>query len=306
MCILSSPLPLRITVHDMSVYKCPEPYELVSLVMNILVRNPGELEDLFQRCRSLSWFICKGIARINLNLVTCTPTSASLPALELPALEYLTISDLRITDELHGARFPRLPRLKEVNLINHSGRWTPFFHDDDFARGEKLTLEVSKWSNDDLICIGRFRSIRTLVLRGMWYNNGPRWEWSSIGVELPLLEALVLHGRVEEKILALIEAPGLKRMQFEQNTYGRDSLFAKNLRLLVQPVEYLHLWLSPHIHATSRVEELGELIDGAPSLIGVFVSRWMEQRLREYKWTDATRNLRFSLILDCSKQLLEM
>ena len=100
----SSPLPIRITVRDT--------FDTVSLVRPILVRKPGELEDLFQRCKSLSWTIRKGSAEIN--FVTSTLTSASLPA-----LEYLTISDLRILEGgLHGARFPRLPRLKEIKLID--------------------------------------------------------------------------------------------------------------------------------------------------------------------------------------------
>ena len=135
----------------------------------------------------------------------------------------------------------------------------------------------------------------------MGYDK-PRWgdPVDLIRVELPLLEALVLHGRVEEKILASIETPGLKRMQFQQNSYGWHSLVARNLGLLVQRVEYLYVWLSDYDDDTSfRIEQLGKLVDEAPSLIGVFVGPWMGCfSMREYKWTDTTRNLRFSPILD--------
>ena len=107
-----------------------------------------------------------------------------------------------------------------------------------------MTLTVTnKWINDNLICMRRFRSIRTLILQETRVDGAPSWggwgpPWSE--VELPLLEALALSGSVSGQILVAIEAPGLKRMRIEENTFGRQSLFAINLSL-VESVEYLYV-----------------------------------------------------------------
>ena len=305
----SSPLPLHISVHDpdcSNLYERAEAYDALEcffLVKYILVRNSGEPENLFQRCKYLSWFIFKGPAEVHL-------VSSALTCASLPALEYMTIKNLRIAkDELHVARFPRLPRLKEVRFIDHSEPWGhSFFHDDDFAGAERLTFTITdKWHNNDLICMRRFQSIRTLILQETRRSGEPPWAglgWPVKEVELPLLEALALSGSVWDDVLTLIEAPGLKRMWIEENTFGRHSLFTIALKFRVRPVEYLYVWLSEDTYVTSKVKELERLVEEARSLISVFVSPWMEQHLREKGWKHATRNLCCFPILDRSKYFL--
>ena len=163
----SSPLPLHISIHDSD---CGSLYgnrplnldgnlsdEYFSLVKHVL---EGQPENLFQRCRSLSWYLYK--RAVEAKLVTRAFTSASLPA-----LEYLTIKNLIVFNDDLITRFPRLPQLKEVTLIDHSETCIPpLFHDDDFAKTERLSFAVtSRWIDYDVICVRRFRSIRTLILK---------------------------------------------------------------------------------------------------------------------------------------------
>jgi len=280
----SSPLPLRISVHDpdcRSLYGKPdgEVSEVCfSLVKHILDSNSGD----FQRCRALSWTFENAISDIE--LAARTFTSASFPV-----LEYLTIQNLFVVNGNLKIGFPRLPRLKEVTLVDHAETCTPpFFHDDDFANVERLTFTVtSNWMGYDVNCIRRFRSIRKLMLKG-----GGRYG-SFIGTmvdplkpaEFPLLEALTLSGNVPHEVLSLIRTPGLREMDIEGGwATGRHSLVASHLVHLIRSLENLYVSLSEEVHAMSWVEELERLIAEAPSLVCVCASPWMVRYLTGKAW----------------------
>ena len=284
----SSPCPLRISVHDP---ECHSLYgnakrvlsdEYFSLVKHVLDSNSGEPGNLFQRCRSLSWVFVNELLDVEFATRTFTSTS-------FPALEYLTIDNLFVSDRHPGIGSPRLPRLKEVTLIDHSETSTPpFFHDDDFAKVERLTFCVtSQWMDFDVNCIRRFHNIRILTLKGEGlYDEYVRTLNDPLGtVELSLLETLTLSGKVPHELLHLIRTPGLRKMEIEaDNTKGLHSLVASQLVHLVRSLERLYVSLSEGMRAASWVEELERVIAEAPSLVSVCVSPWMVQCLIGKEW----------------------
>jgi len=280
----SSPLPLHIRVQGPGRV----PYdECFSLVKHILDSNSGEPENLFQRCRSLSWafdnFNVDGISDVD--LAARTFSSASFPA-----LEYMTIENLIISDHHPRISSPRFPRLKGVTSIDHWENCTPpFFHDDDFANAERLTYiitSVSKWMHIDVACIRRFRNIRILILKGEEVEIDEGMETPGGGpVVLSLLETLALSGGVHHTILNLIRTPGLRRLDIEDDkTTGWHSLLASNLMHFVGSLERLGLWFIPESDGISWDEELERLIAEAPSLVSVWVDPWMVQYLMGKEW----------------------
>jgi hypothetical protein len=294
LCILrSSPLPLHISVHGPG---CESLYETVgrvlyaecfSLLKHILDSNSREPENLFQRCRSLSWAF-DGIAFGGisvLNLAARTFASASFPA-----LEYMTMDSMVAWGLRPRVGPPRLPRLKEVTLIDHSEECTPpFFCDDDFANAESLTFITTsecKWAHYDVGCIRRFRNIRILILKGENVDDvGNEGTLDGKLVELSLLETLTLSGNVPRTIFNRIRTPGLRKLEIEaDNTTGCHSLVASNLMHLVGSLERLCVSFSEGIHGTSWVEELERLIAEAPSLVSVWVSPWVVQYLIGKEW----------------------
>jgi hypothetical protein len=285
----SSPLPLHISVHGPG---CKSLYENVggelyddcfSLLKHILDNNSGESENLFRRCRSLNWTFLRGISDVK--LAAWTFISASFLQ-----LEYMTIQNLFISNEYHRVGSRRLPRLKEVTLIDHSERRTPpFFHDDDFANVERLTFIVtSRWMYfDDVDCIRGFRSIRVLILKGeCLYDEHVRMlDVPLKSAELSLLETLTLSGKVHHQVLKLIRMPGLRKLEIEADKpTGWHSLVASNLVHLVGSLERLCVSFSNDMHKTSWVEELERLVAQAPLLVSVWVSPWMAQYLRGKEW----------------------
>jgi len=284
----SAPCPLRLSVHDQD---CPKLYriaagvlsdECFSLVKHILESNSGEPENLFQRCKSLSWVFVNQSS--HLDFVTRTFSSAPFPA-----LEYLTINNLFIPEAYHKIGSPRLPRLKEVTLINHSETSvSPFFHDDDFANVERLTFCImSRWMYYDVNTISRFRRIRVLMLKGEAHRDeymGSLYV-SLKPAELFLLETLTLSGKVPHEVLDLIKTPRLRKMEIEAyGTRGSHSLVASKLVHLVRSLECLCVSLSQGTNATSWVEELERVIAEAPSLVSVCVSPWMTRCLIGKEW----------------------
>jgi hypothetical protein len=283
----SSPLPLHISVNGPN---CQSLYESVggvpyddcfSLVQHILDSNPGEPENLFRRCRSLNWTFIRQISDVN--LAAWIFISASFPA-----LEYMTIEDLYISGEHPRIGSPRFPRLKEVTLIEHSETYTPpFFHDDDFANAETLTFVVtSRWMGFDATCIGRFRNIRILILKGDdLYGDEDVEALDDKPAELSLLETLSLYGKVQYQILNMIRPPGLRKLEIEEsNTKGWHSLIASNLVHLVGSLERLCVSLNEDMHETFWVEELERLIAKAPPLVSVWVSPWMVRCMVGKEW----------------------
>jgi hypothetical protein len=283
----SSPFPLHISVHGpgcKSLYGSSDVLynERVSLVEHILDSNSGEPENLFQRCRSLSWAFITGKSEVVLAARTFITTS-------FPALEYMTIASLMVLRDYPRIGSPRFPRLKEVTLIDHSERYTPpFFHDDDFANAERLTFIVtSTWMDFDVNCIRRFRSIRILILKGKPLGDDcmETLDDPSKPAELSLLESLTLSGYVHDQLLNLIRTPGLRKLEIEaDNTTRWHSLVASNLVHLVGSLEHLCVSFGEGIHGTSWAEELERLIAEAPSLVGVWVSPWMVQYLIGKEW----------------------
>lgn len=215
-------------------------------------------------------------------------TSASAPA-----LEYLTIKDLYPEDERRVVRFPRLPRLKGVTLIEYSyGFRQPIFHDDDIAKAEKLTFIAEVWVDHGLNFIRRFRNIRTLMLKDPntlhWFMGTPSGPIKP--VELPLLETLALSGMIPHQVLNLIRAPGLRKMEIKADVArGHHSLTAIKLMHLVRTVECLYVSLNEGEYATGWVGELGRLLAEAPVLVSVCVSPWMVQHMKEEEWFTGLR-----------------
>ena len=284
----SSPLPLRISVYEPGclglngIGSGTFSDECFSLIKHILDRYSGEPENLFQRCRTLSWFFVGGVSGIN--LAARTFTSASFPA-----LEYMTIQNMSVLDGHPKIGFPRLPRLREVTLIDHSEPCIPpFFHDNDFSNVERLTFVVtSDWMGFDVNCIRRFRSIRVLMLKneGFIDNYAETPDVPLEPAELSLLETLSLSGRVPHQILNQIRTPGLRTMEIgADSAKGWHSLVASNLVHMAWSLERLRVSFSEVIHETSWVEELEQLIAGAPSLVSVGVSAWMVQHLTGKEW----------------------
>lgn len=296
----SWPLPLHISIHGPDCYslyakpkRSPLSYECFSLFKHI-VSKFTESGTLFQRCRSLIWICCYGLEEVDLVAQAFASASA-------PALEYLTIKDVYPEGRL--VHFPRLPRLKEVTLMEYSyGFRQPIFHDDDFAKAEKLTFIADVWSDHGVDFIRRFRNIRALILKD---PNTFHLCMLTLGghinpVELPLLETLSLYGMVAHQVLCLIRAPGLRKMEIEADmARGHHSLTATNLVHLVRTLECLYLSLKEGEHATSWVEELERLVAEAPVLASICISPWMMQYLTGKEWrtrlhciTDCDRNLR--------------
>jgi hypothetical protein len=283
----SSPLPLHISVHSPG---CQSLYEKAGVVLHddcfylveyILNVNPGEPENLFRRCRSLNWTFVQGVSDVD--LAAHTFISASFPA-----LEYITIEDLLLSDMHPRIGSPRFPRLKEVTLIEHSETCIPpFFHDDDFAIAETLTFVVtSRWMGFDVACIRRFRNIRILILKSEdLYGDDDMEALDDKPVELSRLETLTLSGNIQRYILNPIRAPGLRKLVVEtDNTRGCHSLVASNLVRFVGSLERLCVSFSNEMHETSWVEELERLVAEAPSLVSVWVSPWMVQYLIGKEW----------------------
>lgn len=290
----SSPLPLRISVHD---HRCGSLYgntlpnadgklsnESFSLIKHILDINSEEPENFFQRCRSLSWYPYKRLQEVN--LVTRALASASLPM-----LEYLTLKNLLVFNDDLVARFPRLPRLKEVTLTDHSETCIPpLFHDDDLAKAERLSFTVtSRWIDYDVNCVRRFRSIRTLILKGTNIDDDEPYRETRDSpleqAEFPLLETLTLSGRVAHQVLNLLKTPRLQMMELEASAMeGGYSLMAINSMHMVRSLECLYVSLSGEMHVASWVEELERVVAVAPSLIRLYINPWMAQYLKGKEW----------------------
>ena len=259
--------------------------EYFSLVNHILDSNSGQPEILFQRCRSLSW-IFVGVTSSK-DLATRTFISASFPV-----LEYMTIQNMAVGDWHPNIGAPRLPRLKEVTLIDHTEECIPpFFRDEDFANVEKLTfIATSLWMDFDVTCISRFRSIRILMLKADGFYSD-YLDTETLGdslkpAEISLLETLSLYGYVSPQILNMIRAPGLRKMEIEaDDTTGWNSLVASNLVHLVGSLERLCVSFSEGMHEASWVEELERLIAEAPPLVNVLVSPWMMQCVIGKAWS---------------------
>ena len=284
----SSPLPLRISVYELgclalcSIEGGAVSDECFSLVKHILDHYSGEPESLFQRCRSLSLIFVRGVSGINLAARTFTEAS-------FPALEYMTIQNMSALDGRPKIGFPRLPRLREVTLIDHTETCVPpFFHDNDFANVEKLTfVTTSAWMDFDVNCIRRFRSIRVLLLKGeSFHDNYVETLYDPLEpVELSLLETLSLSGEVPHQILNLIRTPGLRAIEIEADSAkGYHSLVASNLVHVVWTLERLCVSFSEEMHETSWVGELEQLVAKAPSLSSVLVSPWMVRQLAGKEW----------------------
>ena len=288
----SAPCPLRLSVDDR--YHRPlfgnaawSSDERLSLVKHILESSSGEPWNLFQRCRSLSWDFVNELLHVDFAAQIFTSG-------QFPALEYLTINNLFVPDGYPRMGSPRLPRLKEVTLIDHSEQSTsPFFHDDDFANVERLTFCVtSRWMDFDVNTIRRFRSIRILILKGGAIGDEYLKTLSDPlnAVELSLLETLTLYGTVPHEVLNPIRTPRLREMEIEaDSTRGLHSLVATKLVHLVRSLERLCVSLGQGMHAISWVEELERVIAEAPSLVGVYVRPWMAQCLIGKEW--CTTNL---------------
>jgi hypothetical protein len=259
--------------------------ECFALLTHILDNNSGEPENLFQRCRSLSWTFVNIKKIPDVDLAARTFLSASFPA-----LKYMTIENLIVWGQHPRTGSPRLPKLKEVTLIDHLDEYTPpFFHDDDFANAERLTFIVtigSKWMRCDVACICRFRNIRILILKGetVHEENDVETQDDKL-VELSRLETLTLSGNVQRHILNSIRTPGLRKLEIEpDNASGFHLLVASNQVQLVVSLEHLCVSFSEEIHGTSWVEELERVIAEAPSLISVWVSPWMVRYLIGKVW----------------------
>ena len=282
----SAPYPLHLSVHDADCFplygsRAWEFYDdCFSLVKNILESNSAEPWNLFQRCRSLSWVFLNEPSHVD--FAARIFTSASFTA-----LEYLTINNLFVRGGNPRMGSPRLPRLKEVTLINHSETSTsPFFHDDDFANAKRLTFCVTvRWMDYDVNTIRRFRSIRILMLKGGALGDVYRETLRDPlkPVELSLLETLTLSGTVPHQLLNLIRTPRLRRMEIE-SVSTRHSLVASKLVHLVGSLECLCVSLNQGMYATSWVEELERVVAEAPSLVRVCVSAWMVRSLKGKEW----------------------
>jgi len=278
----SSPLPLHISVSLYNNVGGVLHDECFSLLKHILNSNSGDPESIFQRCRSLSWTFVRGVSDVA--LAARTFISASFPA-----LEYMTIENLIVLDHHPTIGSPRLPRLKGVTLIDHSEVYTPpFFHDDDFANVEKLTYIVtsaSKWMYIDVACVGRFRNIRILILKGERVSDDVVERPRDKPVVLSLLETLTLSGNVQRNILDHIRTPGLRRLEIEaEKTTGWHSLSASHLVHFVGSLEHLSVSFGEELHGTSWDEELERVIAEAPLLVSVWVCPWMVQYLMGKEW----------------------
>jgi hypothetical protein len=231
--------------------------ECFALLTHILDNNSGEPENLFQRCRSLSWTFVNIKKIPDVDLAARTFLSASFPA-----LKYMTIENLIVWGQHPRTGSPRLPKLKEVTLIDHLEECTPpFFHDDDFTNTEKLTFITTfgcQWMHYDITCIRRFRNLRILILGGEdLYRDDDMEALDGKPVELSLLETLTLFGNIPCGILILIRTPGLRKLKIEaDNTTGRHLLVASNLVHFVGSLERLCMSLSEDVHETFWVEEL--------------------------------------------------
>ena len=257
----SAPFPLDVTLDnfceriDESVSE-KKPYRSV---LNRLFKS-GEPRHI-QRCRSLSWYIQNSLYEI--------PLISSLLPLSLERLEYLSVRDFSIESDLFK-HFPRCPRLKEVQLVDHFEGTSPhYFLAHDYTHVEKLTFASdSGWIDHDIPYIENFRGIHTLVLEGvtLTYSFVEKVENTSI-VNLHSLKTLKLFGSIPLNIMRRINAPLLNRVDIATvAVQGSHSLDIVPLELL-QSVTIMSISIHPSRSSTPfHPRHLQRVICGAPSL----------------------------------------
>lgn len=214
---------------------------------------------------------------------------AHFPA-QLPRLRVLSIRTLFLQRHTcsAGVPFPQCPQLQEVYLVDHFEE-RPYFTEENFARVRLLDYTGPNgrgWTLYDVVCIGRFAALHTLVLRDVGPANAVLLRLPVPGtlhvtqVELVRLRVLRTIGLVPSIIFYHLEAPALQTLQFQSNDFKCNSLATFGTPSMVQNVQNLYLSLTGW---QGRQGEQAKLIEGLLAacvmLERVYASVYIHERL---------------------------
>ena len=214
---------------------------------------------------------------------------AYFPA-QLPRLRVLSIRTLFLQRHICGAGvpFPQCPKLQEVYLVDHFEE-RRYFTEENFGRARLLDFTGPNgrgWSLYDVVCIGRFAALHTLVLRDLGMANAvllrlPVQDTLNVTqVELVRLQVLRIIGPVPSVIFHHLEAPALQTLQFQSNDFKFDSLATFGTPSMVQNVQKLYLSLTGWRDWQGEpVKLIEELLSACVMLERVYASGFLQERL---------------------------
>jgi len=255
----------------------------VSNVLRLLARrHTPSGEYAMSHLESIHWRVCEDDEEISL-------FRAYFPA-QLPRLRVLSIRALFLEHRIYdiGVPFPQCPKLQEVYLVDHFEE-RPYFTEEIFARVRLLDYTGPYgrgWTLYDVVCIGRFAALHTLVLRDVGMANGvllrlPGLETLNVTqVELARLQVLRTIGPVPSIIFCHLEVPALQTLQFQSNIFKYDSLATFGAPSMVQNVQNLYLsltgWQGRQGEQATLIEEL---LSACVMLERVYASVFIYERL---------------------------
>jgi F-box-like len=214
-----------------------------------------------------------------------------LPA-QLPNLKVLSIRSLFFQNHIYGAGvlFSQCPKLEEVHLVDHFEE-RPYFPDGSFARVGLLEYTGSSgrgWSWYDVVCLGRFAALHTLVLRDVTLSEVPPRRpkpeaFVATQIELVRLRVLRTIGRIPSIIFCHLDAPALQTLQFQSNASGCDSLATFGTPSMIQNVQNLYISIVDSRNwqgDREQAKQIEELLSACVLLERVYASIFIHERLR--------------------------
>jgi len=198
---------------------------------------------------------------------------------QLPRLKVLSISTLFLQTHIYGngVPFPQCPKLHEVHLRDHYDE-SQYFPKEDFARARLLEYTGSSsrgWSWYDVVCIGHFAALHTLVLRDVGASTKiPPRQGTLVASQVELVRLRILRtiGRVPSIIFYNLDAPALQTLQFQSNASGTDSLATIGTPSMIQNVQMLYLLVTgPRTWQGENARRIEELLSACVLLERVYV-----------------------------------
>jgi hypothetical protein len=198
---------------------------LVSLLRVVV----GEEEGHFARWHSFTWYTPMA------NL----PTILSILPLTLPNLRTVKLFKLLHQGALDIA-FPCCPNLRTVELQEYNRL---LLRETDCAQATKFTLGTDTvWVDEDVEVLCKFGNLRRLTLSALpnpSYSSSRFPSKIKTEVLFPHLHRLKLLGKPAREIIRLIEAPALKRVEFDDIT-AFDIFKYASFASVVQTVYIMH------------------------------------------------------------------
>jgi len=253
---------------------------------------------IFDRCISLKW------DAFFIDHKTLAPFLR--PA--LPVLRHLQVKNLAC-DVNDVSLLPHCPRMDMVTMSNYEEK-RPSFSPGDVVNVKTLTFHNSAdWFSDDILVIGRFSSLHSLVLAtGTFGRNGngidvpPSYFWRRgltnnehhRTATLPCLTFLHIHGEVPAPVLYRLDTPSLLNLHVTAECNKRKhSMFIIPQAAFRQYPSTLTLLLeSPFAYSYDWVYDFVELVESMPNLQTVYISPAMASPYlsTRWKWEQAPMN----------------